>query len=184
MVMPFNAFRVTHLDHHRHTNDPDMDCDITSKADGPWHAIWRSIRERQPDSKRATDYSRSLERAGRKDLIVLTFLYRLVYVAIFGTLAWNGYAMEALLLWWLPLQIASTYITFFLSWAPHHPGTHQGRYSNTRTWKSKLGNLGSMWMQFHIVHHLHPYIPLVRTPAAYREMRPILEARGCELGEN
>lgn len=28
-------------------------------------------------------------------------------------------------------------------------------------------------------HHLHPYIPLTRTPAAYREMRPILEARGA-----
>ena len=33
----------------------------------------------------------------------------------------------------------------------------------------------------HIVHHLHPYIPLNHTPAAYRQMRPILKQRGCEI---
>jgi len=41
-----------------------------------------------------------------------------------------------------------------------------------------------MGMQYHIVHHLHPYIPLSQTPAAYREMKPILRARGCDLGSN
>ena len=82
----------------------------------------------------------------------------------------------------LPMQIALTYIIFFLSWAPHHPGNERGRYRNTRSWKSKVGNIGSMGMQYHIVHHLHPYIPLTRTPAAWREMKPILDARGCELG--
>jgi beta-carotene hydroxylase len=99
-------------------------------------------------------------------------------------LAWNGLALEALLLWWLPYHLAITYIVFFLSWAPHHPMQEQGRYRDTRSWKSRIGSLGSMWMEFHIVHHLHPYIPLIDTRAAYRELRPILAARGCELGEN
>ena len=39
-----------------------------------------------------------------------------------------------------------------------------------------------MGMQYHIIHHLHPRIPLYRTPRAYWEMRDILEARGCDLG--
>jgi beta-carotene hydroxylase len=38
-----------------------------------------------------------------------------------------------------------------------------------------------MGMQFHIIHHLYPRIPLMRTPAAYRALRPILEVRGCDL---
>ncbi|MEM1052715.1 MAG: fatty acid desaturase, partial [Pseudomonadota bacterium] len=63
------------------------------------------------------------------------------------------------------------------------PSNETDRYRNSRAWKSKVGNWGSMWMQFHIVHHLHPYIPLTRTPAAFWEMKPILEARGCDLGE-
>ncbi|QFT78917.1 fatty acid desaturase [Erythrobacter sp. THAF29] len=184
LVFPFQVLRVTHLDHHRHTNDPELDVDITTKAEGPWQAIWASIRNRQPDAKRNHDYAASLVRNGRPGLIMLSLAYKLGFIGILGTLAWNGYALDALFLWWLPYQIAITYILFFLSWAPHHPGKETGRYTNTRSWKSKVGNIGSMGMQFHIVHHLHPYIPLHLTPAAYREMRPILEARGCRLGDN
>ncbi|MEO1489189.1 MAG: fatty acid desaturase, partial [Pseudomonadota bacterium] len=182
LVYPFEVLRVTHLDHHRHTNDPALDVDISTKANGPWHAVWRTIANRQPSAKRNHDYAAALHRAGRTDLIVLSLAYKLGHIAILGALAWNGYALEALFLWWLPYQIAITYIIFFLSWAPHHPFGEQGRYRNTRSWRSRLGNVGSMGMQFHIVHHLHPYIPLHLTPAAYWEMKPILEARGCRLG--
>ena len=183
LILPFEVLRVTHLDHHRHTNNPERDVDITTQASGPWHAIARIIRQRQPDAKRNRDYMECLARNDRLDLIVISLAYKVGFVAILGALAWNGYALEALFLWWLPFHIAITYIVFFLSWAPHHPGSDRARYTNTRSWKSAVGNIGSMGMQFHIVHHLHPYIPLHLTPAAYREMRPILEARGCRLGD-
>jgi beta-carotene hydroxylase len=97
----------------------------------------------------------SLERAGRQDLVLLTLAYQIGFIAILSALAWSGLALEALLLWWLPYHIAVTYLIFFLSWAPHHPGKEQGRYRDTRSWKSKVGNIGSMGMQFHIVHHLY-----------------------------
>ena len=182
IVYPFQVLRITHLDHHRHTNDPELDVDITVNSNGPWHAIWNIIVQRQPNAKRNHDYAAALYRAGRLDLLVVSIAYKLGFIAILGTLAWNRYALEALFLWWLPYHLAITYIVFFLSWAPHHPGGEQGRYRNTRSWKSKVGNLGSMGMQFHIVHHLHPYIPLHLTPAAYWEMKPILEARGARVG--
>ena len=182
IVYPFEVLRVTHMDHHRHTNDPELDVDIETSAPSAWAAIRKSIRQRQPDAKRSKDYLASLARNDRPDLIALAILYKIGWIAILCALAWSGFALEAFFLWWLPYHIAITYILFFLSWAPHHPGTEQGRYRDTRAWRSKVGNLGSMWMQFHIVHHLHPYIPLMRTPAAYFEMKPILEARSCELG--
>lgn len=182
IVYPFEMLRVTHLDHHRHANDPLLDPDHQTSAKGPWRAIWRSIRERQPDGRRQQDYLASLERAGRRDLIALSLMYRLAYFAILFALAWTGHALEAFFLWWLPVQIGSTYLLLFLSWAPHHSGS-KGRYRDTRSFRSRLGNIGSMGMQYHIVHHLHPYIPLTRTPAAYWELRPILEARGCNIAE-
>ena len=182
IIYPYQVLRISHLDHHRHTNNPELDVDITSHAPNAWAAIWGSIRQRQPDAKRNQDYLASLMRAGREDLILVVVAYRLTFIAILGALAWNGFALEALLLWWLPYQIAMTYLIFFLSWAPHSPGMSEGRYRNTKSWKSKVGAIGSMWMEYHTVHHLHPYIPLLNTPAAYREMRPILEARDCELG--
>lgn len=183
IVFPFQVLRISHLDHHRHTNDPELDVDISTKAPGPWSALWRIIVERQPGAKRNHDYAAALVRAGREDLLLVTLAYKIGFIAVLAALAWQGYALEAFFLWWLPFHISVTYTVFFLSWAPHHPGTERGRYRNTRSWKSKIGMLGSSWMEYHIVHHLHPYIPLLRTPAAYRDMRPILVARGCELGE-
>ena len=54
---------------------------------------------------------------------------------------------------------------------------------DTRSFRSHVGNIGSMGMQFHVVHHLHPRIPLLRTPRAYWEMRDIIEARGCDVSK-
>ena len=96
--------------------------------------------------------------------------------------AWSGHAIEVALLWWLPLQIMPFYISYYLSWNPHHPGSETSRHRDTSAFKSHVGNLGSSGMQYHIVHHLYPTIPLTKTPAAFRELKPILERRGCEFG--
>ena len=57
----------------------------------------------------------------------------------------------------------------------------QGRYKDTRGFASWLGAWSSLGMTAHIVHHLHPRIPLDKTPAALRELYPIFEARDCDL---
>ena len=115
MVYPFQVLRITHLDHHRHTNDPELDVDISSQAAGPWQAIWNTIRQRQPNAKRNGDYAAALFRANRVDLLALSLTYKIGFIAILGPLAWNGYALEAFFLWWLPYHLAITYIVFFLS---------------------------------------------------------------------
>ena len=90
-------------------------------------------------------------------------------------------AMEVILLWWVPRQIAGIYIPVTLSWAPHHPMRDQGRYKDTRGWKSPVGTVLSAGMEYHLVPHLFPAIPLNRPPAAYRELKPLLEQQGTPL---
>jgi beta-carotene hydroxylase len=103
----------------------------------------------------------------RPDVVLDAAIYNLVFYGILFALAWSGHAIEAALLWWLPRHIGMTYIQYYLSWAPHRPGTDKGRYRDTRSFRAIFGNLGSMGMQYHIVHHLHPRIALYRTPKAY-----------------
>ncbi len=182
LVLPYRVAKLTHIQHHLHANDPELDPDYSTAASGPWQAIWKSIQNRQPGAKGGTNaYVAVLRRMGREDALVDAMIYQAVFIGTLIALAWSGHAIEAALIWWLPRHIGATYIQFYLSWAPHHPGREQGRYKDTRAFRSVLGNIGSMGMQYHIVHHLHPYIPLSKTPAAFREMRPILEARGCTL---
>ena len=187
LVIPYKVLKLTHLEHHKHTNDPDRDPDYGTKANGPLHAIWKSIQNRQPGGEGGTDkYAEVLAEMGTdesKRALLTGILWTLSFYVFLFAMAWFGYALEAALLWWLPRHIGLTYIQYYLSWAPHHPGKETGRYTNTRSFKSILGNVGSLGMQFHIVHHLHPRIPLFRTGPAYWEMKPILEARGANVDE-
>ena len=182
LVLPYRVAKITHMDHHKHANDPERDPDYSTHAPGPLQAIWKSLVNRQP---RATGgfnaYADILQRKERMDVLLDGIVFQLVHYGILFALAWSGYAIEAVLLWWLPRHLALTYIQFYLSWAPHHPGNETGRYRDTRSFRSIFGNIGSLGMQYHVIHHLHPRIPLYRTPKAYWEMKPILEARGCDV---
>lgn len=184
MVLPYGVARLTHYEHHKHANHPELDPDIGTKSRGPWHMIVKSIANRQPGAAANKAYGATLARIGTREaqMAGLTaVVYQLVNLGVLFGLAWSGHALVAALVWWLPRQIGVTYIQFYLSWAPHHPGTGQGRYRDTRSFKSVVGNLGSMGMQYHIIHHLYPRIPLMRTPAAYWALKPVLEARGCDV---
>ena len=182
MVYPYRVLRATHMEHHKHTNHPEFDCDIDTHARSNADFILQSLKNRQPGSKRSGAYAACLERIGQKHLMMDAILMQGAYLLIMFAMAWTGHAIEAAFLWWIPKMLAEPYLIYYLAWSPHYPGHEQGRYRDTRGFKSKLGNIMSMGMQFHIIHHLYPRIPLALTPAAYWELKPILEKRGCELG--
>lgn len=183
LVLPFKIARITHLEHHRHTNDPDLDPDHGSHADTWWKAILTGIKRRQPGCPNS--HALTLKRLGGSPGVERAalegMLQTLSFWAILSALAWTGHALEATLIWWLPRHIGGSYISLFLSWAPHHPANEKGRYRNTRFFTSPLGNILVLGMEHHGIHHLHPAIPLTSNAAAFREMKPILEARGCRF---
>lgn len=182
MCMPLSVLRVTHFEHHRHTNDPVLDPDFPMAAETPWQAIGKALVKTQP---RHENYSATLRRLGTpaaKTATIHALIAKVLQYSILTTLAWTGYVWEAVFLWWLPLKIGTVYINFYLSWAPHRPMSGRGRYQDTRSFRSIWGNVGSSGMQYHLIHHLYPTIPLNRHPAVFRALRPILEERGCDLG--
>jgi beta-carotene hydroxylase len=179
LVFPYRVAWLTHRQHHAHANDPLLDPDYFVKGDSWWQSVWNALKVRQP-SKNA-GYKRALEQSddpmvGRA--LAEASLHSLSFYAILTALAWSGYAIEAALIWWLPRHIGFSYLLIFLSWAPHHPMSGKGRYSDTRAWKSPVGTLLSMGMEYHVVHHLFPKIPLFQTGRAYWEMRDLLLERG------
>lgn len=185
LVSPYQVLRLTHMEHHQHTNHSDLDPDIHTRAASGWQFLINSLRNRQPGGQANSSYGATLMRLGTPQAQMAmrdAALWQLGYMAVLFACALSGHAIEAALIWWLPKHIAQTYISYYLSWAPHYPALETGRYRDTRGFRSLVGNLGSMGMQFHIIHHLHPRIPLLRTPAAFYALKPVLEARGCEVG--
>lgn len=182
MCTPLSVLRVTHFEHHRHTNDPQLDPDYPMAAATVWGGIGKALVKGQP---RHEHYGATLRRLGTpaaKRAMLHAMIMKVIQYSLLTALAWSGNIWEAVFLWWLPLKLGSLYINFYLSWAPHRPMTGHGRYRDTRAFRSIWGNIGSSGMQYHIIHHLYPTIPLNRTPAAFRALRPILEQRGCDLG--
>lgn len=181
MVGPFKVLRLTHMEHHAHTNDPELDPDYGVKAPNWRAALWKSVKSYQPG--RPDSYEAALRRIGdtpavRSAVLEATILH-LTFYTVLAVLAWSGYALEAALIWWLPRMIGTAYISLYLSWAPHHPMTGRGRYRDTRSFENPFfGNWGALGMENHFIHHLHPGIPLTRHPQVFMEMMPILEKRG------
>ncbi len=181
----YRALRLTHLEHHKHTNNPELDPDhIFNHGASLWETVKITISGFQPVSKGSQSYAACLERLGSpeaKRAYIEQIAILLTHIGILFACAANGYALEAFLLWWLPMKLAVIYIRIYLSWLPHFPGHATGRYKDTRGFSSWFGVWSSLGMTAHIVHHLHPRIPLDKTPAALRELYPILEARDCDL---
>ena len=180
---PFRYLRHTHFEHHAHANDPALDPDYDVHADSRRQFFRQALSRMQPgDAEGQQAYPAALKRIGKEHLVLEALAVRAVYLLVLFGMAWTGHAIEAALLWWVPILLSQVYVRYYLSWKPHHPGKDTGRYQDTLAFRSRLGNLGSSGMQYHIVHHLYPRIPLMQTPAAYRELRPILERQGCDLG--
>lgn len=185
-MMPYKILYLTHMEHHAHTNDPELDPDYAVAADTWWGHLWVAYNARQPGSPKsqAISYAKTLARLGMNNppvvrAVIEANVQKISSWSIIAALAWSGYAIEVALLWWLSTYIAVYYIALMLSWAPHFPHPKQGRYGNTRHFKFPFGNIVALGMEAHIVHHLHPAMPLTKNAAAYRELKPILDARGC-----
>ena len=184
LMLPYRVAKLTHMEHHKHANHPELDPDYSVHAPTAMASFWKGIKDRQPRADGGlNEYGKALSRMGRADVVLDAVAYETFFYGVLFACAWNGFALEAALLWWLPRHIGLSYIRHYLSWAPHHPAKEMGRYRDTSSFRSIFGNIGSLGMQYHVVHHLHPRIPLYRTPRAYWEMRDIIEARGGDVSK-
>ena len=186
IALSYSAAKITHLEHHRHTNDPLRDPDFSDTAPNAIAAWYKTWYNRQPGVEGSIyHYKRvlkALNSPAAERALKGTLLLQLVYLGTLFTMAWNGFAIEAALIWWLPRQVALSWIRFYFSWAPHNPREGRtGRYDNSAILKSRLGRYLSFETDTHLVHHLYPNIPNNRTRDAYFALKPILAQRGVDV---
>ena len=114
LTLPLRTARITHMEHHKHANDPLLDPDYSTHAKSPLHALWKTVVNRQP---RATGgfnrYGEILQQRNSptaKAALSDALISKTLFFGILAALALSGYAIEAALLWWLPRHVALTYI--------------------------------------------------------------------------
>jgi beta-carotene hydroxylase len=188
LLFPLAIARITHLQHHRFTNDPLRDPDQPDLAPSFWRAVMKVWLNRQPNPSAQIHHVRRViyEQIGTAEAATAfkaAMLLQLAALTFWFAMAWAGHAAEVALLWWLPRWLALIQIRVGFSWEPHHPHDAQGRYRATRVFRSRFGpGLLSMGIEGHLAHHLYPTVPMHLTPAMLRELAPLLAERGVDCG--
>ncbi len=181
LLSGYRILQETHMLHHKYTNHPEKDPDIMFKSKNFLHALWvNGVLTRQ--AKNSYDLSNKFyeKNISKRAISEHLYFYWFHWVVLIS-LAWTGYGLVALCIWWIPRMVGTAYLQITLGWLPHRPMEKQGRYKDTRGWKATTGTILTQGMEYHIIHHLYPSIPLHKTPAAFREMRSILEQKKCVL---
>ena len=181
LLSGYRILKETHMLHHKYTNHPEKDPDITFKSKNFLHALWvNGVITRQ--SKNGYDLSNEFYQKNISKRAISEHLYFYWFHWILMiSLAWTGHGLVALCIWWIPRMIGTAYLQITLGWLPHRPMEKQGRYKDTRGWKAYTGTMLTQGMEYHIIHHLYPSIPLHKTPSAFRDMKHILEKKNCVL---
>lgn len=173
LLLPPRYFRLFHLAHHRHTQDPDRDPELGS----PKPCTIRQYLWHVSGIPYWTAQSRALIRnaLGRTDDFVPVARRKAVmreartFLAIYGSLAVASVmASNALLLWYwvLPALAGQPFLRWFL--LAEHTGCPMvpNMLENTRTTRTNPVMQRLCWnMNLHTAHHAYAGVPFHRLPA-------------------
>ena len=176
----FHYYRRFHTWHHRYTQDPERDPELSfPKPRNAWqYAVEISgyhFWSRRPSlfaklSLGRMDAYSFIPVAGRRKVQVSTAVQSGIYLAAAASCAFEP--RYAWWYWFLPAILAQPLLRLML--IVEHTGCSydENGLTNTRTTLAALPVRLLMWnMPFHAEHHLYPSIPFHRLPAAHGELQ-------------
>ena len=184
LAQSHEILKATHLKHHAHTNDPDMDPDFFhGNAKNWWEAAvnvniayndegpaLRAIENHQENDPK---FKEALEKGGSWAFL---FYFAQIILAVL-------YPIETLLLWWIPKRVATSYLGIVFSYFPHS-GLEKGRYKDTRFWTNRMPRFLNHSMQIHSMHHMYPRICHYDEAKAIEALKPFMIERGMPGAEH
>lgn len=185
IIQPFLAFRYFHLAHHRHTNDPEHDPELSGL---PKPRDWRAFLWHLSSIGYWMDKARLLFQHGfgvidqpylpegtharlRGEALGMLAIYAAVFVF--------SITVSPLLLWlWLiPLAVGFPFLRLYLLAEHGRCPFVADMFVNTRTtYTSALVRFLAWNMPFHAEHHVYPQVPFYRIPEFHDLIRDQLRS--------
>jgi beta-carotene hydroxylase len=185
LLAPYPGYRILHLHHHAHTNDPEEDPDYWVKS-STWIGQLVRCLVIQPV------YILHLRKIARDPRSKRAFVWELAFVASYFVImgaAWGlGFGKELMLLWILPGYIGVVLVPAMFDWPVHHPHSERGRYTDTaillfpppfRTFM----DIVFCGHTYHLLHHLYPRLPFYRYGGAWNLLKDELLTLGPKVRE-
>ncbi len=166
--------RKSHMMHHTRCNTED-DPDIYARGSFGVVALWRiplsALGMFNPVSAYQSCIRFKVTEAQRW-FSMATFAG---YTALAAWIIYSGYGFELLVLWFGPFFIGYCVMLIFFTWVPHYPHTIIGRYRDTRCSLWPGGNLLTQGQNYHLIHHMMPWVPWYHYEQVFRDIRPMME---------
>lgn len=178
LLMPFLWFRYFHLAHHRHTNDPARDPELTEPRpetwrDYLWHVsglpFWRAMVKvvvQNAFGRAEGDYlpERALHRI-RREARVMVVLFGLVLLSLLVS-PW------AFWIWLLPAMLGQPFLRLYLLAEHGRCPQVANMLENTRTtFTNRIVRFLAWNMPYHIEHHSFPNVPFHALPRLHEHMQ-------------
>lgn len=174
-------YRRYHKWHHRYTQIPDKDPELSDPKPSNWRAyLWEisgvpwwigKVKGHTQIALGRLDTCPFIPDGVRAEVIRSTRLQLMVYVL---AIAWSFYVQQPwfLLYWVLPLAVGQPILRVILL-AEHTGCTNDDNpLTNTRTTRTLFPLRFLMWnMPFHAEHHLYPSIPFHNLPEAHETLQ-------------
>ena len=183
LLAPYPGFRVLHLHHHQHTNDPLKDPDYWVKSNNYFMVILRCLVIQHI-------YLVHLFKIARSPVIMRAFIYEMIcilgYIAIVATAFAVGWGTQVMLLWILPGYLAVVLCPLMFDWPVHHPHNSRERYTNSAILLFPrqvrlFTDIIFLGHSYHLMHHLFPRIPFYHYRKAYDVLAPELATVGAKV---
>ena len=166
--------RASHVVHHTKCNTDD-DPDIYARGSFGVVTFWRIPLSILSQFNPIEQYRQCAQFDLTRGQRTWTAIHYLFYLAVVALIVASGYGLELLVLWFIPFFVGYAVMLVFFTWIPHHPHTITGRYRDTRCSLWKGGNLLTQGQNYHLIHHMMPWVPWYRYEAVFDEIRPWLE---------
>lgn len=183
LVLPPRFFRAFHLEHHRHTQDPERDPELVGAPLRTWRQyVWRVsgaqywVRQFQVIARYAAGRVTEpyVPQSERKRAVREVRMFLAGYVAVAALSVASGTAW-LLWFWILPLLLGQPMLRLYL--LAEHTGcpTSPDMLENSRTVHTNALVRFLAWnMPYHAEHHAYASIPFHALPRAHAALAPFI----------
>jgi fatty acid desaturase len=166
-----SSFAYAHIQHHRYTNDADKDPDMFATHGPTWQLPFRwALTDFFYSAWSCRQFRGRLRRSWRGPVAELAEGALVSSLSVAGicaaVLTNNFWTLTVVLL--IPQRIAMVFIGWWFDWLPHHALEHAPRGNPYRATRIRVGmewllTPVMMTFNYHLVHHLHPWLPFYRS---------------------
>jgi beta-carotene hydroxylase len=176
LAFTFPVFRLAHLNHHAHTNDPARDPDHWVSRRPRWALPWWLV-------STALNYRVLCYRHRWGTTRIRALQWSMDAVLVAGTVlaALMGHLAEVLVVYWAPWIVAGLFLTYAFDFLPHWPFTSTERLHDTRIQPGRIRHALLLGQNYHLIHHLWVSVPWFSYRDVFNELEPQLVARGARI---